>query len=411
MNITSILWGLYLGFAPVYWLPFLGVEKLDYIKTTVLVSAILFTWFGAQKFARLPKGIHGPVGLILILLFSLPAAFQADLNLALRETIIILYGFGAFWSFYVFWCNSKRPQNALILSSIIIAAMSSLTISSYYISVPDWTSPSIYFDSPLHVSGFGSLRTGWSNALSLYVGAIFLILTKLKKPSLFYRLICLLVAALIIGSQFVVGGRAGILSSLFVITFISWFYLPKKFAVGLISIMVLASIYFITDEFLTHLRIDRLQGSGETQLQTLDKFSAGRITSYQYALQKWIESPIIGHGYGGEAKIGAKEIHNMWLKLLAEGGILLFAVFAYFCFRLIKTTPFKLEKLNNPKYKIIKYNRIDYILWPILIQGMILTMFEPNAVLGTFQTSALWWVVAGAYLAQIRLYSRISGNA
>jgi O-antigen ligase len=406
MNINGLLWVFYLGFSPVYWVPVLSVNQWSNIKVFALLAAIALTWFNGlrKNNAGFPRGIFGVGGLFLLLICSIPAFFQAEFSWGMRRTYDLFFGFGAMWSFYVFWRINENPGRVLIWAALVIAALSLLTISSNFSGFPSWRSPAIFEFQSLSTAGFGALRTGWSNALSLYVGGILLLMAHGNQLGIWRTVFCFCLISIIIGSQLVVAGRAGILSSLFAVGFISWFFLPRKLAILMIIVAGIMVSYLVGDELLNHLRLNRILDASDNDSRALDHFSAGRITTYLFAIEKWIESPIIGHGYGQVEVVKGHDIHNLWLRILAEGGIFLFGSFLYFCYKAVKKTPRNKAMTSHLMRKIPRYQRPDFMLWVIICQGLIMSMLEPRILLGSFQVCAMWWVAVGALQAQYQKY-------
>jgi hypothetical protein len=403
MLINRYLWVLYLGVAPVYWIPLLSIQAWSSLKILILLGAIFLTWINGIEKEKLsfPPGICGIGGLIVLLICSLPAFIQSEYDWGIQRTFDFLFGFCALWSFYRFWLIAQRPERVLLEASIIISFFSMTTISSKFLSVPDWHGPVDYGSLPLTVSGFSALRTGWSNALSFYVTPVFiLLLTRRKKVAVWKIGFCFAIIGMIVVGQFVVGGRAGIISSLFSIFWMLWSLGKKKIFFSLVLMGVISSVYLINADIASHLRLDRVLDSSSNNVKTIDHFSAGRISNYLFAVDKWLESPVFGHGYGNVQVKDSGEIHNLWLRLLAEGGIFLFGAFLYFCFRVMKDVFFNNEIKRQPNIKNRFHRTIKNLFWVVLIQGFILSMFEPRILMGSFQVSALWWIVIGACLGQ-----------
>jgi hypothetical protein len=404
MLINRYLWVFYLGVAPVYWIPFLSIQAWSNIKIVILLSAIFLTWVNGIEKEKLsfPPGICGIGGLVVLIFCSLPAFVQSEYDWGIQRTYDFLFGFCALWSFYRFWLIAPRPERVLLEASFIIAFFSMITISSKFLSVPDWHGPVEYESLPLTVSGFGALRTGWSNSLSFYVTPAFiLMLTRRKKVAIWKIGFCFIVVGMIVGGQIVVAGRAGMVSSLFSIFWILWSLGKKKIFFSLVLMGIISSVFLISNsDIASHLRLDRILDPSSNNVSTLDHFSAGRISNYLFAIEKWLESPVFGHGYGNVEVIKGAEIHNLWLRLLAEGGIFLFGAFLYFCYRVTREAFFNNKIKKQPNTKSRFHHAIRNLFLVVFLQGFILSMFEPRILMGSFQVSALWWIVIGACCGQ-----------
>lgn len=86
--------------------------------------------------------------------------------------------------------------------------------------------------------------------------------------------------------------------------------------------------------------ISRFAFSGDN----LNDFSSGRIEFFWiYAIEMFLDSPILGHGwrsfkYGDIGTLNANDAHNIYLQLLAEVGLVGFALVMFFIIRTLLTT-------------------------------------------------------------------------
>lgn len=407
--LSGLCWGLYLALGPVYWLPVISVEALSLIKTTLIVLAILCSiLFAIQKKSFLiPSGLYGPLGFLFIILLSSSGFLLAESQeVAIKKFLDIFYGFATLWSFYLYYISSEGKTFPFVLASLLMSVLSLLVISSYILNTPSWVPPTIYSNFSLSIAGFGALRTGWSNGISFFSVAVALIVlsTKQKITNSQY-FVSGLIALSIIGSQIVVAGRAGLLASIIGLGIVFWSAAPKlsKYSMPLL-IVVFVSVLIITGDLQHHLRLDRLEGGRNSSLsmEAINHFSAGRITTYMYGIEKWFESPLLGHGFGQVDVIKGHEIHNLWLRLTTETGPLLPLVFLFGILKLL----FQVKRLNRQQ-NTQAIERVKRVIFSgIIIQGVVISLFEPRMLLGSFQNCAIWWASLGAALASMRLSKR-----
>ncbi len=407
MNImTSMIWAIYLGLSPVYWLPFMTTQNLYYFKLMLVASAVVFSWLAAaiRQSIQFPPGMLGPAGFIILILSASFAFIQSEPSLLLRRFQDFSLGFIMMWTMYVYAADEVRTLNIFMMSSIIIGGLGMLTITSKYFGVPSWHAPAIFRSMPLSISGFGSLRTGWSNGLVFFIPYLCILAYGILKRNNLRLIVGIFLVFCVIGSQSIVGGRAGLLASLLALGWLAYNFLPKIIFVTIVSISVTLAIVY-AGLFYEHLRLDRLD-TGGSMLGTLDYFSAGRITSYLFAIKEIMQHPILGSGFGN-AGIGGHEIHNLWLRMAVEGGVFLPLVFFYFVVRLLKFSlrSIRHQALSSNKQfsdEIKRNINIVTIYRVVIYSGILISMFEPNVLLGSFQNSALWWATAGALLAHTR---------
>lgn len=405
-RMISSIWVMYLGLSPVYWLPFITTQNLYYLKLFLVISAVVFSWVSAmvRQAIRFPSGMLGPVGFMVLILSASFAFIQSEPSLLVRRLLDFSLGFIMMWTIYVYAADEVRTLNIFIMASVIIGGLAALTVTSHYLGIPSWHAPVLYRSVPLDISGFGSLRTGWSNGLVFFIPYLCVLAYGVLNKSNFRRLIGISVIFFIVGSQAVVGGRAGLLASLLAIGWLAYKFLPKIIFISLVGVSVSLAIVY-AGLFYEHLRLDRLDAGG-SMISTLDHFSAGRITSYFFAFNEIMHHPIMGRGFGN-AGIGGHEIHNLWLRMAVEGGVFLPLAFFYFVVRLLRFSARNIKRkalsINGQfSEEIMRNYKISVIYSVVIYSGILISMFEPNVLLGSFQNSAIWWATAGALLAHTR---------
>ena len=91
-----------------------------------------------------------------------------------------------------------------------------------------------------------------------------------------------------------------------------------------------------------------------------------------------------------------------WCSMSVKGGLLA-AVFAAVIVYVFIKNAFRMFKYQS---KFMKSRSPESVFGLTLLttlgSGVIISMFEPNALLGSFQNSALWWVAAGAAAALVK---------
>ena len=158
-----------------------------------------------------------------------------------------------------------------------------------------------------------------------------------------------------------------------------------------ILIMIALGNDLIVDFLSDTLRI----GSGRYNLgvHQLDTLSSGRLSQYDYALRLISERPLTGHGLnvvGEGSRLATSGIHNIWLKFFAQGGFVPVVVIGGFClFMACKAVALSRE------WKTFEEAVLARMAAGIIISGLAMSMFEPSVIIGTFQTSAMWWVAVG----------------
>jgi O-antigen ligase len=277
-----------------------------------------------------------------------------------------------------------------------------LAVTSTLLGFPNWRAPVEFHQVTLATSGFGSLRTGWSDGIALFVPLLALVILDSKKWKFIVGLTVSVLLLAIIGSQLIVGGRAGLLTSMLIMVVLAYYKLSRVWFVAMMLTILLvgvsvAGVYI--NQLEEHLRIDRLFENKST-FEALDHFSADRLSGYLYAVNAFLERPITGYGFGNVIYDG-REIHNVWLRLLVEAGILLPTVFLYIIANSIKSVKMLMQKNRSSSTSadtVISANS-GQSLSLVLIGGVVISFLEPNVLVGSFQNTAIWWAVAGLGMA------------
>lgn len=202
--------------------------------------------------------------------------------------------------------------------------------------------------------------------------ALTLFLTfKDKKEGKYIKLLFLI---LIIAALLLIGKRAHLVFSILSMLIVIWYYncdkkmgRLKKF-IGLISILVISM-------YIAILKIPALNNTFSRFLQTAESgdFLMSRGIFYKISFQYFLKSPIIGNGWEYMISIINHNVHNVYIQLLAETGVIGFTFFVLlFIYGIINTIKimkaFILKKIkfdDNEKISIIfsLYYQIFFIVY------------------------------------------------
>lgn len=387
---------LYLGVAPVYWLPGINPDLLRSLKIGLFVVAVGSVFLhGRTVHGVVPRGLLGPMGFLILVVLSVPGLAQA-VDRWSAVALVMDIGFGALflWCFFnTRWRGDIDPALVLARSAAIISVFAAVTVTSSLTGLPDWQSP---YGLGLTEAGFGNEQTGWSNSLALYLPAVLFFLgDKPVHNSAVRQLLSLTILICLVASQFLAGGRAGMLLSL--LTVLALVYFRPPFAILTFSALLLAGAMALPENWYTHLRLNRLE-AGIQALEDLDYLSAQRIGGYIMAIDLLKERPWMGYGIGQviyeTSYAQLTEIHNLWLKWMVYCGVLAPLFFLVMVIRLLVIALRQLRRAH-PRGQVGKLAPFALIL----LLGVLLSLVEPNTLVGTFQISAIWWASAGAVLA------------
>ena len=459
------LWllSIYLGLAPVYWLPIplLGGDDnrvpLFNAKALLVAGGALIAmgsdWANARF--RFPGVLLGPLGFALIFVFSLPGVAQAATALvAIQFALDIVFAALFMWCFYNI---TLRGPGVFIVFKRAFAILIALAAVAAVVVLADADDLYPHRWVNAFTDGFGDKGSGWSISLSLImpVALMFLIGSESIR-SRGYGLLRGAAVYAVVASQFISGGRAGLLAS-FLIMCAFLFVRSARImviSVGIALILTVAifgntswgrylGLHFLpVDAIAEQFRLDTDadpfppvivetartpgaassasggtggtgSGSGtaaprrpsEFERRT-DVFTASRVTTLRKGIDGVQERPFTGHGLRADNLLTHRgpvwgeptepvEIHNLWIKWAAYTGVLGPLMMAVVLIAILRIG---LKNLSVA-WRLARDRLAATSLCLILLAGALSTMFEPNVLVGSFQLTALWWAAAGSALA------------
>ena len=401
----SWFFSLYLGVAPVFWLPGVSPSVVGLLKATLVVAAVgvLFFRMATTGLVLLPRGLMGPAGFVMLLLLSVPGLVQArEPFVAIKFVVDIGICATFLWCFYNLARQGGTIRMIFVRSLTIITLFAAITVVSLLTGLPDWDVPSEMHHSLSFTDvGFSSGTTGWSLSLALYLPSTLLLFPAKTSQKFGWPLVFFILVGIILVSQSASGGRSGMLVSLF--TIVAFMFVISRWMVGVLAVGVLGAVTLVPlDLWINHLRLEHLLSS-ELSLTNLDVFSSYRIKTDIVAVEMIGERMFSGYGMGQvrlpAGPISVIEVHNLWLRWAAESGIFL----PLFFFAMICSALCKLWRLTLSTPKSRDDRILAFVLGLILLGGIVISLFEPRALIGAFQYTAVWWAAMGTLLGT---YSR-----
>ena len=395
------LLSVYLGLAPVSQLPGVGDDLLRLVKGALLAGGLAIVLLPPllERRLRLPGGWLGPVAFLGLFALSTPGLVQARESAMVFTFLKDLALTAAF--FWCFFRLAREGEDVRIIFTRAIGIMAALAAVALAETLLVWL---FYGAAPLDqgrvgIHGFGIKPTSWSISLAFFLPLTLLPLTTSRNWRRLAPVV--IVAAILVASQFVSGGRTGLLGSLIAIIAVGLILSGSRWArlALLAGILIAGGIVFSRDTYSRHLSIDQLFTDPlyeETDdywegVTGLEAFSTGRIQGYETALDMIAQRPFHGHGIEQViivTPVGEHiEIHNLWLKWATYSGVLaplLFAVMA----GVIVYNGAGLLRVRGGR-------RLPAAMFLIVTLGLLATLFEPEALLGAFQYTAIWWAAAG----------------
>ncbi len=131
-------------------------------------------------------------------------------------------------------------------------------------------------------------------------------------------------------------------------------------------------------------------------LANLDTLGTTRFEGYKIGLGRIAERPFLGYGFEQVLLRGHRkpeiEIHNLWIKWTTYCGVLAPIWFTIMA-GLILLIAFRLVANRDDPSE----NRfVAALLGLVVLSGLTAAMLEPNALIGSFQYTAIWWAAPSA---------------
>lgn len=377
---------MYLGLGPVFWLGPIEYNYFKILKTVIFIILLsLLILDGISK--RNLSHNKTFVSFVILLFFSSIFGFlQSSIKGIISTSISYSLIFFVTWIFFIYFKQKRfyEIMEILLKATKLISYLCAFIVVNHFIKIVDWkyiTELTASYSSIVKLAdtGFSTGRTAWSNGLALYfIVAIYAFLKMKRKEFLYY-------GAFILTAQILSGGRGGLLISIFIIVMYMASTINLKW--GIVIVISLITLVSINKDYLKkRFRFDKLEKSGD---DALNKFTAGRLGHFSFAIENIGEDFNYFKGNGflkEENKINKKtDIHFLWLKKMLEGGVILLTVYVLFVVLYF--------------IRIINLYRKDsnYVLFlHVFIGGLITTLFEPNAIFGSLQSSLIWWASIAA---------------
>ncbi len=403
------LLSVFLGLSPVYWLPGISINDLRKFEWIIVLVALALV-FGSEllKGRRpFPAGLLGPLGFAGLLLLWVPGLAQANQPSKVSELIFdLIQCFVFFWCFYCLARGGGDIRSIFRWAFVIFVFLAGITLFGTLLNTPDWQSPCLWGD--VDKNGLSIKYSTWSADLVFFVpvaGLLFLPAGN-RWPSL-WKFAAIAGVIIIVGSQFVSGGRTGILSSLLVLAAFTLLSSSRQLAAMMVLAGLLLSIPFLDESCAQHLRLHYLtvpesylpdisiQNQDDPALRRLDHVSARRIQGYLLGLEKFMEDPLLGDGYKrfwlDNPYRGRARVHNFWLNWAIYTGIAAPLLFLLMVALMLRAG----WRLFRDKSRLAEEREAAALLGLILLSGLVISMLEYNIPIGVFRAIAVWWAAAG----------------
>jgi O-antigen ligase len=383
--------------APFYWIPGISIRIFLYFKDFILLS---FMYIGMiyilkRKNFLLPKDIWF---FFLILVCLIPSIiFSMNPTHSIYEFLPQVFLPIVFFFIVYNLLVSMKQVRYLIWVGILPSVINSifLLLNAYDI-LPHINYPDLFSFSSRGFAGFTFRRTALGAYLALVLPLmVALTIEKIRRRN--YLKGGSLIFGVFIVSLTLLSSlcRAGIISASAGVMFVLSFENEKKRYIlfrclfGLFFVLMVGVMF--KEQIFSCFRIS----------SNIGEATAGRVYLWQAAWRVGQDNFFTGVGLGKfgdlyaqnfssvfpDRYVTVKSPHNLYLKYFSEGGIL--AVLALFVF------VFCISKKSLKTLLSIKLYRSDRILIcgfiGSLLSGLLLSLFSPGIIFGTFYLNILWW--------------------
>ncbi|MGD9965211.1 MAG: O-antigen ligase family protein [Hyphomonadaceae bacterium] len=391
----------------IYWLPGIPPETVSVTKAVVFCG---LAFLGALKLFTFSWRTLTFLALLLLgaMMTFIALSFTSSAQTALGEArnyiepmlwLVALSGVP----------RVQRPAliRALTRSMAILVIFALYPIIAQIGILPDYSTPTGLYagqgiesewllrSSSVTNSGFSGARTGW--ALTVATGGLLaasLIMQRSQTHTLSTATALTILLIALMGIA-VTGARGGIVGLLAGSAF--WLVSGRNrllpTALTVFAILIVALLVDVRELVPSNL----LRGfdTGGALGDRLNSMTTNRFDTYTEALRLWGEAPLIGVG-PNDARIAVSassnlvQIHNLWLRVAAEGGILALLPLFLLTYRLLglALTRHSLDRASTDHTR-------ESITWPntrpVILCATVMALAEPNVLIGSFNANAILW--------------------
>lgn len=390
----------YLAISGVYWAPGISPAFLSTLKAIIFTAA---TAYGLISYRFIPNNVKGLIGSLFAI-----GVFVFITNLFTSEIWVATDSARDFWepALWIIALSGVRKEHYqdlfrymgvfMIFSTVIYLA----PLLVHWGLIPNHLAPDTLINSSEIASnfdhwdfkasiaggGFAAQSTTWGVSATLTGLFAASLLLRGMKPTFGQHVRASLTVFIFAGSAAAVSSRGGTFTLLFLWAMALLFNTKniKSSLLVLTMLFIVVLIAFdsvVAEDFFRNLEFNSFNEASLAQLTT------GRVLTYAYALSIFSTSPLTG--VGQVTAIHPEwnlQIHNTYLRILAESGIFSF-IFLLMIIRKLINDMFKNSKrfAVSPSFENLPNVNL------VVIAGFILALVEPNVIFGSFNANIIFW--------------------
>ena len=391
---------LFLLMSNIFWMPFLGNDIIRIIQFSLSIFIVLL-WINNIIYKKtISKHLKTwPIYFLIFLFLSLPGLFQAKssfIETSIFENSAFSYVLNVFLTllfssiFIDVFSNSlsqKKIIDLLFKVSVSVVFIWAFMLILFY----DQESP--ITSQPFWSVGFNFKNNKWSITLAFMFAIIWpkIFHNNEKKVKVLSIIMCVLITLGVIIST----GRAGLLA-IFLIVLIDR-KLINRYYRYFIYLLIFTSILYIIDNYDIEFWIKLILNNNDLSMISLDDLSGGRIRQILYSLIIISENLFFGIGIDNIKDLmiynfgNEWNVHNLILRLTVESGLFLGIYMLIILLYIFKIS------FNN--YRISYKNHLIFL---VILVGLVVSLVEPNMIVGTFQFSVIWWLAVSLSIVKFK---------
>ncbi len=399
---------IYLSISGLYWIPFISPAIINNFKI------IIFLAISIIGIIRFNIYSNSQLKIILLIFICSIAAFTSLLIYGYLYSSMVYISQFIYPLLWLIGLSGMRPESyQFFLKVTTVLALSFMAIAAYPILAysgvaPDFPVPVYFFQgsdlydqasryATVSNSGFAASRTGWGVVVPPMAMLSIALVIRGARITTRARLLVFAIMFCAIATVMVTGARGGV-AALVVAGCYGIAAARRGRTTTIFSLLLVGTIISSMGilSVVPETIFRRIDFSGNLFV-AIDNISAGRLTSYMYGIEYWKSSPIFGVGPGNAvAFVNNSEIvsiHNVWIRSLAEFGIILFIPFIILTYLFIK---------------LIMENNSIHNGWPnvrpVIVCGLTLGLVEPQVIFGSFNANAVFWTSVWIILNERRMF-------